>query len=56
MHHFYFVTFSKGCRGPIRPSDYTAVDFNGQALGFEAERVDQVGKTAAPGKFGLLPV
>ncbi len=37
MHNLYFVTFSKRCRGPVCPADYTAIYFDGQPLGIQSK-------------------
>lgn len=56
IHNLYFVTFSKRCRGPIGPADYTAVHFDGKSLRFQSKLDYERVESKALGYFFRLSV
>jgi len=56
MYDLNFVTFGESCRAPVRAAHYLLVEFDGDSVSIQPDRVDYVGDDRALTNLGVVAV
>ena len=56
MYDLNFVTFGESCRAPVRAAHYLLVEFDGNSVSIQPDRLDYVGDNRALTNLGVVAV